>query len=204
MPRYLFKEILSQHFTATVKERKPDRIVLHYTATATLQDALAALGARGLSVHYLIGRAPGELVCQVPPRHIAWHAKGVNTRSVGIEIVNLGGMMPRAGKMYQPDGKGGFYQVTPQGQVMLFKRNGFGAWECFTNWQYEAVAQLCAWLLWRFPSIRDDGIIGHEEVSPGIKSDPGPAWMWDTFRQGLSNWGGKKVGLDSPDVLFLG
>ena len=77
----------------------PDMVVLHYTAMTGRDDALARLCDPGaqVSAHYLIDEA-GCIFRLVPEDRRAWHAgKGawgsvtdVNSRSLGIELVNPG------------------------------------------------------------------------------------------------------------------
>lgn len=77
----------------------PDMVVLHYTGMRGLDDALDRLcdPAAAVSAHYVI--APdGTLFALVPEEERAWHGGAggwggvtdVNSRSVGIELVNSG------------------------------------------------------------------------------------------------------------------
>lgn len=76
-----------------------DMIVLHYTGMRSAGEALERLcdPAAGVSAHYLIEQ-DGTLHTLVDPAHRAWHAGvsswegegDVNSRSVGIELVNPG------------------------------------------------------------------------------------------------------------------
>ena len=52
----------------------------------------------------------------------------------------------------------------------------------FERDQYEALAELVASLMARWPEIRRDRIVGHADVAPGRKTDPGPSFDWDGFR----------------------
>ncbi|MDE3079518.1 MAG: N-acetylmuramoyl-L-alanine amidase [Paracoccaceae bacterium] len=77
----------------------PSLIVLHYTATATAEAAAAILSdpALEVSAHYLLD-VTGEVCLMVDEDKRAWHAgrgswqgqDDVNSRSIGIEIVNSG------------------------------------------------------------------------------------------------------------------
>ncbi|MFY0309589.1 N-acetylmuramoyl-L-alanine amidase [Leisingera sp. D0M16] len=77
----------------------PSLIVLHYTAMKGAQAALERLcdPAAEVSAHYLIG-ADGTLWQMVAEEHRAWHAGAgewrgqddINSRSIGIELDNLG------------------------------------------------------------------------------------------------------------------
>ena len=49
--------------------------------------------------------------------------------------------------------------------------------------QYEVLAGLARALMARWPAVRPDRIVGHSDVAPGRKTDPGPAFDWDGFRR---------------------
>jgi N-acetylmuramoyl-L-alanine amidase len=70
---------------------KIDTVVLHSTEEPSLEDArrIADESAEHISAHYYIDR-DGSVHQWVPDDRIAWHAAGWNTRSLGIELVNLG------------------------------------------------------------------------------------------------------------------
>lgn len=44
--------------------------------------------------------------------------------------------------------------------------------------QYRHLAELITLLRERFPAIGDDAIVGHCDIAPGRKTDPGPAFDW--------------------------
>ncbi|MGY6410298.1 MAG: N-acetylmuramoyl-L-alanine amidase [Alkalilacustris sp.] len=77
----------------------PDMVVLHYTGMKGRDDALARLcdPAAEVSAHYLIDES-GRILRLVPEALRAWHAgrgawgsvTDVNSRSIGIELVNPG------------------------------------------------------------------------------------------------------------------
>jgi AmpD protein len=55
----------------------------------------------------------------------------------------------------------------------------------YTDAQYQALAELTAALLAAYPSLRQQAIAGHSDVSPGRKTDPGPAFEWPRLRTAL-------------------
>jgi N-acetylmuramoyl-L-alanine amidase len=81
------------------RDQKVDMLILHYTGMRTAHDALDRLRdpAAAVSSHYVVDE-DGAIFRLVPERRRAWHAgvsywrghSGLNGRSVGIEIVNLG------------------------------------------------------------------------------------------------------------------
>ena len=54
----------------------------------------------------------------------------------------------------------------------------------FEDAQYEALAKLACALKARYP-IQD--IVGHSDIAPGRKTDPGPRFDWTRFRQMLKD-----------------
>jgi len=167
--------------------------VIHFTVSgnydATL-DYLVKPNKDSASAHFLVGRAtneselhPGSVVQLVDLDDVAHHAgssfwdgqKGVNFFSVGIEINNLGPLTKRGAGFR--DNYGHIYcYATPDPTP----RNGFW-WEPFSAFQYEQTAQLCVEATRAIPTITQ--IVGHSDVSPKRKIDPGPAWDWNSFRK---------------------
>ena len=78
-----------QKYSAKRSNDVVDRVKLHHTGSLDAESAIKTLEQRGLSVHYLIER-DGTIYYLVDEGRIAYHAKGWNSRSIGIEIVNTG------------------------------------------------------------------------------------------------------------------
>ena len=55
--------------------------------------------------------------------------------------------------------------------------------DAYTDSQYESLANLIAGLRARFPEISHDAIIGHSDIAPKRKTDPGPAFDWEKLKQ---------------------
>lgn len=51
--------------------------------------------------------------------------------------------------------------------------------------QYEQLLELVGVLMEAYPAIKDENIVGHADIAPGRKTDPGEAFEWDDFRQKL-------------------
>ncbi|GAB4326900.1 MAG: hypothetical protein Kow0037_00110 [Calditrichia bacterium] len=170
-------------------ELRPDAIVIHYTAGRDVQSAVATLCNPDVraSAHLVIGRV-GEIYQLVPFNRVAWHAgkssfggrEGYNGYSIGIELDNAG-LLTRNGTRYYswfgreyPESEV-FYGVHRNQQVARY-------WHRYTERQIELTETLCRLLMAKYP-IRE--ILGHEEISPHRKIDPGPAFPLDKLRYRL-------------------
>ena len=53
----------------------------------------------------------------------------------------------------------------------------------YTEKQYQVLAKLIAVLREAYPAIGDDAVVGHCDVAPGRKTDPGLAFDWQHLNQ---------------------
>jgi AmpD protein len=58
--------------------------------------------------------------------------------------------------------------------------------KAFSDAQYQALSHLGAHIRRLFPAIGDDRIVGHLDIAPGRKTDPGPCFDWPRFREQLA------------------
>ena len=140
--------------------QRPELIVLHYTGMADGPSARARLcdPTAEVSAHWLI-HENGLTEPLVPEDRRAWHAGAgswqgrddVNSRSIGIELVNPG--------------------------------------DCpFPEPQMAALEALLGQIMARW-DISPAAVIGHSDMAPGRKIDPGPRFDWQRLAlQGLAIW----------------
>jgi N-acetylmuramoyl-L-alanine amidase len=162
-------------------------LVMHYTAGGSAKesiDFLATKAARA-SAHIVIGR-DGAITQMVPFDRVAWHAGvsrwegivGLNSHSLGIELDNAGKLKQTAGKW-----RAWFGTVIPDDDVTVaVHKNEKGierGWHEYTPKQL-AVALELATLLVSHYGLKD--VIGHDDISPGRKQDPGPLFPMESFR----------------------
>jgi N-acetyl-anhydromuramyl-L-alanine amidase AmpD len=75
-------------------QRTVDQFVLHYDSEGLSKTCFAVLhDRRGLSVHFLLD-LDGTIYQTLDLRERAWHATTANSRSIGIEIANIGAFSP--------------------------------------------------------------------------------------------------------------
>lgn len=169
---------------------KPRFLVIHYTAGASLQSAVNWFKnpRAKASAHLNIGH-DGSIIQMQPFNKVCWHAgksswknvKGLNSHSVGIEIANWGKLEKSA--------SGGWLSWTnaqiPNEQVVLAEhRNHPGrvhGWQAYEESQFMATVEAAQALVEEY-GIRPEDVVGHDDISPGRKVDPGPAFDMDKFR----------------------
>lgn len=167
----------------------PDSIIIHYTAMHKHEDAVKVLTTRkasgNASAHLVIGKK-GEIIQLAPFNYRTWHAgtsayKGrtsYNQYSIGIEIDNLGWLdkyedfysraellsLSRPVKVNEKD-------VVKAKHPNPNVRKQY--WQKYTQAQIDAVHEICQILKGEY-KIKE--ILGHEEIAPDRKLDPGPAF----------------------------
>lgn len=57
----------------------------------------------------------------------------------------------------------------------------------FTHKQYTETARLCRALMQSYSNITRQRIVGHQDIAPGRKWDPGKYWDWEKFRRSLGH-----------------
>lgn len=148
-------------------------LVLHYTVFDD-KNSLDALTTGTASAHYLVYSTPPThhtlpvALQLVPEAKRAWHAGvsqwanrvNLNDTSIGIEIVNAGFIDGSTGKQWFP----------------------------YTPAQLELVGRLAADVIKRY-AIEPQNVVGHSDIAPLRKSDPGPLFPWQAFaEQGIGAW----------------
>ncbi|MCP5153317.1 MAG: N-acetylmuramoyl-L-alanine amidase [Ectothiorhodospiraceae bacterium] len=167
-----------EHFGGVIE---PRFVVVHYTAGGSLDGSFAALDRVGLSAHVLLDR-DGTVVQLVEFNRRAFHAgqsrwkgfTGLNHHSIGIEVCNYGWLLRRGDGRFQRPGETPVFE--PEQVVVASHRNGWPrdvGWEIYPPKQLAALRELCAALLDAYPSIGE--IVGHDDIAPERKQDPGPA-----------------------------
>ena len=58
---------------------------------------------------------------------------------------------------------------------------------CYTASQYDALADLVKGLWSAYPSLKNKKIVGHNDIAPGRKTDPGAYFMWSSLQRLLES-----------------
>lgn len=59
--------------------------------------------------------------------------------------------------------------------------------QAYTSKQYERLGVLTKDIQSKFSAITNDRIVGHSDIAPGRKTDPGPAFDWDRYLKLLND-----------------
>lgn len=166
----------------------PRYLVLHYTAGRSLESSVASLCTKkpsgNASAHVVLGR-DGRIVQLAPFDVVTWHAgisawdglSGLNAHSIGIEMDNAGAL-DRVGGQYLS----WFRQAYPDDQVHVAAHPHGGpvrGWHAYTGAQIERAIELAELLVATY-GLQE--VLGHEDIAPGRKSDPGPAFPMAAVR----------------------
>ena len=145
-------------------------IILHYTALDD-ENSIKVLTEQEVSAHFLITTRDEEPIYNlVPEDKRAWHAgesewkssKNLNDSSIGIEIVNLG-----LNEDILDDNDVG---------VERARKNQYRQ-APYTEEQIKKIAILVKYLSEKY-EIAPENILGHSDVAPQRKLDPGPMFPW--------------------------
>ena len=150
-----------------LKKRKPEQIkfiIFHYTGMKKESEAIERLTSikSKVSCHYLI-KNNGEIVVMVPDLYEAWHA-GVsswkNFKSLNKNSIGI--------------------EVSNPGHEFNYNR--------FSKKQIQSIKKLSRFLIKKY-KIDQKNILGHSDIAPNRKKDPGEKFPWKylaKFR--IGNW----------------
>ena len=181
---------IDRTYNAVSQDSRVQFLILHYTVE-DFPTSLKLLTEGQVSSHYLVNSNPPTIYRLVDENRRAYHAgvsywKGatqLNASSIGIEIVNRG------------------YDDTPNGRV----------WYDYPQAQIDAVIALVRKIV-KEHEIKPERILGHSDIAPGRKVDPGPRFPWKQLADaGLIPWpdasmvATKKIGYEQqlPDVAWF-
>lgn len=165
-------------------------LVLHFTdgdfrrSLGVLTDASSSAP---VSAHYLLSppgapAAAPRIYRLVNESRRAWHAgvshwqgrSGLNDTSIGIEIV------------YSPMCQRSSIDKVPAASE---ESTAECAYPDYPPAQIEALIRLARDVLSRHPQIDPTGVVGHADIAPNRKLDPGPSFPWHTLHEaGIGAW----------------
>ena len=158
---------IDRSYTAASQDSRAQYLIIHFTAS-DFAPALKTLTQEQVSSHYLVRDDPPTIYQLVDENRRAYHAgvsswKGqtaLNAASIGIEVVNVGDRQGPNGVEYAD----------------------------FPKPQVDALMGLVKDIVARH-EIRGDRILGHSDIAPMRKVDPGPKFPWKRLAdEGLIPW----------------
>lgn len=157
---------------------QPRFLVQHYTAGGSGKGSAEYLfkaHSPASSAHFVVDRN-GDVYQLADTSLVTWHAgqsawRGLsflNQYSIGIEFANLGYWRPGIAKFKAP--------------LVAAHRNGGPVmeWEPYPEKQILAGLDLTKWLCEVHPTLVET--VGHDDIAPKRKLDPGPAFPMERFR----------------------
>jgi N-acetylmuramoyl-L-alanine amidase len=139
-------------------------IVLHYTGMKSEKEAINRLTniQSGVASHYLI-KKDGEIITLVPDLYIAWHA-GIsswkNYKSLNNNSIGI--------------------EITNPGHQFGYKK--------FSKKQINSLINLSNFLIKKY-KINKKNILGHSDIAPTRKKDPGEKFPWEYLaRKNIGIW----------------
>ena len=172
----------------------PNFIVIHFTAGRSAESSIEWFkndkieASKRSSAHLVIDRE-GKIYQLIDFNQKAWHAGrsrwaenvGFNDFSIGIELDNPGRLKKEGDKYIAWFGK----EYPKEGVIeAVHKHEDYASyWLTYTEKQIDACLNVCKNLMQKYPSIKD--ILGHDDISPIRKNDPGPLFPMENFRAKL-------------------
>ncbi|HEX7884779.1 MAG TPA: N-acetylmuramoyl-L-alanine amidase [Phenylobacterium sp.] len=168
---------------------KPSLLVMHFTASGgpgARSDADYFLRPEAKAAAHIVVGHDGAILQVVPFNVKAWHAgksvwRGVsncNDFSIGIEVVNWGKLVrTEDGQVRSWAGR----SVEASSAVELTHKHETAPclWQVYDEVQLKAVTEVTRLILAAYPTIKE--IVGHEDIAPHRKTDPGPAFPMSRF-----------------------
>ncbi|MCA1857334.1 N-acetylmuramoyl-L-alanine amidase [Massilia oculi] len=156
-------------YTAKGQSSRARFLVLHYTVSDN-PSSIKILTEQQVSAHYLVTNGPQPVIYRLVDENRAAYHAGVsswknytqlNSSSIGIEIVNPG------------------WTSTPEGGRLFYP---------FPQEQMDVLLPLLKDIVQRH-GIAPENVLGHSDIAPLRKQDPGPLFPWQRLAQeGLVLW----------------
>jgi N-acetylmuramoyl-L-alanine amidase len=164
----------------------PELVVVHYTAGSSAESSIAWLTdpAARASAHLVVAR-DGSVTQLVRFDRRAWHAgrsswngrENVNGFGIGIELDNAGALLRRGDGWTSAWGA----PIDDADVVTAAHKHGgpVRGWHAYSARQLAVAADVANTLVRHYDLV---DVVGHDDVSPGRKTDPGPAFPMQSFR----------------------
>ena len=150
-------------YTAAAQDSRVQFIVLHFTST-DFAESLETLTHGDVSAHYLVRDDPVIVYRLVDESQRAWHA-GESSWEGNTQL-----------------------NAASIGIEIVNRGDRDGAWQAYPPKQVDAVVALVDSLARKY-HVPPDRVVGHSDIAPLRKIDPGPRFPWKRLADaGLSEW----------------
>lgn len=186
---------------------RPQYLVMHYTAGRSARSSINWLTNRQskASAHLVIGR-DGTVTQLVPFNKVAWHAGlsrweglvGLNAHSIGIELDNAGPLVQQAGAW-----RAWFGTEYPDADVIeAVHKNETEArgWHAYREKQIASAVAAAQAIVGKY-SLKD--VVGHDDIAPDRRTDPGPAFPMHSFRAAVMGRAGETLLFETVTQLNI-
>lgn len=167
----------------------PRYLIMHYTAGASAESSIRHLtkASAKASAHLVIGR-DGAVTQLVKFNRVAWHAgksrwnnlKGLNQYSIGIELDNAGALDGGPDQWHSWFGRA--YDASDVAVLQHKFDDVERGWHRYTEVQLAAALAAAEAITAQY-NILD--VLGHDDIAPERKKDPGPAFPMANFQSHL-------------------
>jgi N-acetylmuramoyl-L-alanine amidase len=155
----ILKNKYSPNYSKKIRKKSEIKLlVIHYTGMQSKIESIKRLSdpKQKVSCHYLIDRK-GEILKMVDNNRVAWHAG----RSKWKNFIDL--------------------NKHSIGIELVNKGHSFG-YQKFAKSQIDQLVKLCLKLKKRY-KIKDSNIVGHSDIAPFRKQDPGEKFPWKKIKE---------------------
>ncbi|MBF0538594.1 MAG: N-acetylmuramoyl-L-alanine amidase [Nitrospirae bacterium] len=185
-----FKGKLSPNVYANRLKGHLEYIIIHYTVDIRFKGVIDFfMTPKNTSAHFVVDR-DGTTEQLVSLNDAAWHAgksswkglEGLNSYAIGIETINAGyvNKAPEGSlhnELNQPVAAKDVLEATHKHEKTS------RLWMPYPDAQVEAVLELCRLIKQEYPDIKD--VLGHDDIAPDRKLDPGPMFPLTDLRSKL-------------------
>ena len=164
-------------------------LIFHYTGMQNEKVAINRLTdlRSKVSSHYMI-KNNGDIIIMVPDLYISWHAgksRWKNLNSLNKYSIGI--------------------EISNPGHRLNYKK--------FSNAQIKSILKLCKFLIKKY-KIKPQNILGHSDIAPDRKIDPGEKFPWQFLakkkvglwhtmsKKKLENYRNKKIGLNDKKKFY--
>lgn len=168
-------------------------LVIHFTggwSGASAVDFWKTHAAKGANAHIVIDRDGSVIQCRAfnwtaghagvskwkDPKTGIWY-KGLNSCSIGIELANCGDLTRATYPATMPSEWAG--QPIPRLNARHKNGGPIKEWEKYDHRQLDTLQDVSKLLVERY---KLDDVVGHDDIAPDRKNDPGPAFPMNQFR----------------------